>query len=213
MLELWLIRHGETVWNAEHRIQGQSDAPLSERGLEQAARLGARLKHTSFDQVFSSDSGRARRTAEIALPGYTIEADIRLRELSYGSLEGKIRAEFVSAEAAAFTAHRRDPYAVPMPEGESWRDLDVRVNAWLNELPSEGRVAAFSHGGTVRGVLFTLTGIPKKREWNVFFGNTSVTRLRLGEVPTLISVNDTAHLEAWADAASETGLEAELSAT
>ncbi len=197
MLELWLIRHGETVWNAEHRMQGQRDAPLSDWGLAQAARLGSRLQHTSFDHVFSSDSGRARRTAEIALPGYEITTDVRLRELSYGSLEGKVHAEFAHAEAAAFAAHRRDPYAVPMPEGESWQDLDVRINTWLSELPSEGRVAAFSHGGTVRGILFTVTGVPKNREWDIFFGNTSVTRLRLGKTPMVISVNDTAHLEAW----------------
>ena len=199
MLELWLIRHAQTVWNAEHRIQGQSDAPLSERGLEQAARLAARLRDVPFDSVYSSDSRRALRTAEIALTGYEVTSDVRLRELSYGTLEGKIRAEFGRAEEEAFAAYRSDPYSVPLPGGESWRDLGVRVNTWLAELPSEGRVAAFSHGGTLRSVLFAVVGKPENHEWNVFFGNTSITRLRLDKVPTIVSVNDVAHLEAWAE--------------
>ncbi len=198
MLELWLIRHAQTIWNAEHRIQGQRDAPLSSQGLEQAARLARRLQHVSFDRVYSSDSGRAQHTAEVALPGCDVMTDTRLRELSYGTLEGKTHAEFVAGETEAYAAHRSDPYAVPLPGGESWQDLGVRVSAWLAELPPEGSVAIFSHGGTLRSALFAVTKT-QTHEWNVFFGNTSITRLRLGELPTVVSVNDTAHLEPWTE--------------
>lgn len=202
MLELWLIRHAQTVWNAERRIQGQSDTPLSPRGVAQAERLAARLAGVSFDRVYSSDSRRALHTAEVALPGRDAQPDARLREMSYGTLEGKTRAELTGAEREAFTAYWHDPYRVALPGGESWRELDARVFAWLGALPAAGRVAAFSHGGTLRSALFYLTGAPKKREWNVLFGNASVTRLRLGgvntginmEVNTVVAVNDTAHL-------------------
>lgn len=194
MLELWLIRHAQTVWNAERRIQGQSDTPLSERGLEQAARLAERLESVSFDHLFSSDSQRALHTAEVVLPGRDAQPDARLREMCYGTLEGKTRGELTGAEREAFTAYWHEPYRFATPQGESWRELDARVRAWLKTLPAEGRVAAFSHGGTIRSGLFYVTGIPKKREWNVLFGNTSVTRLRLGKVNTVVSVNDTAHL-------------------
>ncbi|CAA9588090.1 MAG: Phosphoglycerate mutase [uncultured Truepera sp.] len=194
MLELWLVRHAETLWNAERRIQGQSDTPLSGRGLAQAERLAQRLKGTHFDRLYSSDSRRALHTAEIALGGRAVQPEPRLREMSYGTLEGKARAELAGTEREAFTVYWHDPYKVALPGGESWRELDARVFAWLRTLPAEGRVAAFSHGGTIRSALFYVTGIPRKREWNVLFGNTSLTRLRLGKVNTVVSVNDTAHL-------------------
>lgn len=194
MLELWLVRHAQTLGNAERRIQGQRDTPLSARGLEQAACLARRLASVPFDRVYTSDSERARQTAALALPGYALETDAWLRELSYGTLEGKTRAELVGAERRAFTAYWHDPYRVPLPGSETWGQLDARVAAWLAELPREGRVAAFSHGGTLRSALFAITGAPRKREWNVLFGNASVTRLRLGAVPTLVSLNDSAHL-------------------
>lgn len=194
MLELWLVRHAETVWNAERRIQGQSDTPLSGRGVAQAERLAQRLKGTHFDRLYSSDTRRALHTAEIALGERAVQPEPRLREMSYGTLEGKTRAELVGTEREAFTSYWHNPYNVALPGGESWRELDARVFTWLGTLPTEGRVAAFSHGGTIRSALFYVTGIPKKREWNVLFGNTSVTRLRLGKVNTVVSVNDTAHL-------------------
>jgi probable phosphoglycerate mutase len=194
MLELWLIRHAETLWNAQRRIQGQSDAPLSARGVAQAERLALRLNGVPFERVYSSDTRRALHTAEIALGGEKVEPEPRLREMSYGTLEGKIRSELVGAEREAFTAYWRDPYRVALPQGESWRELDARVAGWLSDLPCAGRVAAFSHGGTIRSALFYVTGSPKKREWNVLFGTTSITRLRLGEAKTVVSLNDTAHL-------------------
>lgn len=194
MLELWLVRHAETLWNAQRLFQGQRDAPLSARGLEQAARLAERLKAVTFDRVYTSDSRRAQHTAEIALPGRALTADARLRELNFGTLEGKPRAALRGAERDAFAAYWHDPYAVPPPGGETWGQLDARVGAWLETLPREGKVAAFSHGGTLRSALFHITGAPRKREWNALFGNASLTRLRLGRVPTVVSLNDSAHL-------------------
>lgn len=194
MLELWLIRHAQTIWNAERRIQGQSDAPLSARGVAQAEQLALRLKSLQFERVYSSDTRRALHTAEIALGGKKVEQEPRLREMSYGMLEGKVRSELAGAERETFTAYWRDPYKVALPQGESWCDLDARVAGWLNDLPPTGKVAAFSHGGTIRSALFYVTGTPKKREWNALFGTTSITRLWLGEAKTVVSLNDTAHL-------------------
>jgi broad specificity phosphatase PhoE len=68
MLDLWLIRHGETTWNAEKRIQGHMDSPLSVLGIRQVNALAKRLSNKKFDAIYSSDSGRAIQTATIAFP-------------------------------------------------------------------------------------------------------------------------------------------------
>ncbi len=196
MCELWLIRHAQTVWNGEKRIQGQSDTPLSDKGVQQAVRLAERLGGVTFDAVYASDSGRAVHTARLVFGDRPIALEPRLREMSYGTLEGKTRTELVGAERDAFLAYWHDPYEVKTPGGESWRDLDARVAAWLGTLPHQGRVAAVSHGGTIRSALFYVTGAPRAREWNAYFSNTGITRLRLGPPRSiLLSHNDAAHLE------------------
>lgn len=196
MLELWLIRHGETDWNAQGRIQGAADVPLNARGLRQAALLGERLAGEPFDAVYASDLARARATAETALPGADVRLDPRLRELAYGVLEGKVWSD-MSDEEAAIAAHwHEDPYARRVPGGESYADLTERVEAFRAALPSRGRIAAFSHGGTIRSALYAVVGRPNGAAWRVAIGNTAITRLRFDERGvTVVSVNDEAHLE------------------
>lgn len=197
MLELWLIRHGETDWNTQGRIQGSSDTPLNSHGVRQAERLGARLQALSFDAVYASDLQRARSTATTALPGVTPQLDPRLRELAYGVLEGKAWSE-LDADEAAIAAHwHEDPYARRVPGGESYGDLVARVEAFRLDLPSAGRVLAFTHGGTVRSALYALTGRPNGAHWRFAIDNTSITRVRYDERGvTVLGVNDRAHLDA-----------------
>ncbi len=89
MLQVYLVRHGETVWNAERRIQGQSDSPLTEKGEQQAWQVGERVKHLGITHIIASDLGRTRRTAEIIADacGCSVTLDPRLRELNMGVLE------------------------------------------------------------------------------------------------------------------------------
>ncbi|HNR00235.1 MAG TPA: histidine phosphatase family protein, partial [Trueperaceae bacterium] len=93
MVELWLIRHGETEWNRQGRIQGHSDNPLNDLGRAQARALGGRLAVVRFDRIYSSDLGRAIETARLVFPDRAIETDVRLREVSAGVLEGKVSSE------------------------------------------------------------------------------------------------------------------------
>ena len=203
MLELFLIRHGETEWNRARRIQGHTDAPLTGLGEAQARRLQKRLQNETFDEIHASDSGRAQRTAKLVFPDQPVRTDERLREMHYGVLEGKIRAEFTEDDHRAYQAYRADPYGVAIAQGESWSDLKARVSDWLAALPPTGRVAAVSHGGTIRGVLLWAIDAPSTHDmdgWNFVFGNTGVTRIGLDGKRRLIrSVNDTAHLEGLDD--------------
>ncbi|HCW46879.1 MAG TPA: phosphoglycerate mutase, partial [Erwiniaceae bacterium] len=88
-LQVYLVRHGETVWNAARRIQGQSDSALTEKGEQQARQVGERAKSLGITHVIGSDLGRTRRTAEIIADacGCSVTLDARLRELNMGVLE------------------------------------------------------------------------------------------------------------------------------
>lgn len=200
MRELWLIRHGQTDWNLDGQIQGASDVPLNERGMAQARALASRLRSDTFDAVYASDLRRARVTAETALPSVAVRLDARLREMSYGVLEGHTWSD-LSEDLAARARHwREDPFERRLPGGESYRDLTTRVQTFLDELPAEGRFAVFSHGGAIVSALYGITGRPAEGSWRFALSNTSITRLRFDERgATLLSVNDHAHLEGCRD--------------
>ena len=194
MLELWLVRHGETPWNSEGRALGQSDPPLSELGVRQSELLARRFRTVAFDEVYASDLTRARYTARLALPAAEIRLEPRLREIHLGDWEGKRWTALEGKDEAALQTWRGDPYHERAPGGESYEDLLRRVSTWLPELPTSGRVVAFAHGGTIRCALYAFTGLPKAAAWRFQVDTASLTRIRLGEPTVLEAVNDTAHL-------------------
>ena len=195
MLELWLVRHGETVWNLDGRVQGWGDPPLSGTGRAQARRLEPRLKGT-FTAVYNSGLRRTTETAQLALPGVCSTPDARLRELSFGAWEGKTWVEVAATDADALAAWYGDPYKHAPTDGEMYADLETRVQAWLETLPKAGRVLAFTHGGPIRAVLYGLTGVPQGQAWRFEVGPTSLTKLVLGDAGVIVqTVGDVAHLE------------------
>lgn len=197
ILELWLIRHGETDWNAERRIQGQQHNPLSELGVRQAQALGARLAGETFDTLYCSDLKRAVQTAELVFPGRAPVFDTRLREIARGELEGLLGAELVGEQRDVYAAMQRDLLNVRPPGGENYRDLTARAAPWLESLPKSGKVVAVTHGGVIYALLHHIVGVSGVQSWRFTASNTGVTRLRLsGEQMRIVSVNDTAHLEA-----------------
>jgi probable phosphoglycerate mutase len=151
---LLLIRHGETAWNAEGRIQGQLDVPLSSRGVWQAARLAARLAGERIDAVIASDLARAALTAQplaaaIDLP---LRFDVRLRERDFGCFQGHTLEEIAARWPLQFHRWReRDP-AWAIPEGESGAQFIARVREALRDIAAAhpGRtVVVVAHGGTL----------------------------------------------------------------
>ena len=196
MLEVWLIRHGETEWNRLRRWQGQSDVELNETGIAQAKALGARLGNYAFDAVWSSDLKRAAATAQLALPDVAPRTDVRLRELHFGELEGKRWDELTPEQQEMLNRWRTDPYGFAPTGGEQYHELESRARAWLHELPPEGRLAVFTHGGTVRALLSSVIGSPGGERWSFALSNGSISRLRLsGDFFIIKSINDTAHLD------------------
>ena len=149
--ELVLIRHGQTVWNSEHRMQGQRNSALSELGRAQARALAKRLQSESFDYLYSSDLDRALETARTIAQatGHEIRIDARLRERSFGLFEGLTRDEMKERHPAEYARFReRDPDYC-MPGGESLRAFHARCMGVFHEIVANHagrRIVVVAHG-------------------------------------------------------------------
>lgn len=182
MTELILIRHGETAWNAEHRIQGHLDSPLNDEGLAQALLLGERLAREPFDQFYSSDLGRALQTAQPIADrsGRRPVPDVRLRERNLGLFQGLTSAECEQRYPEDYARfHRRDPDHV-VPGGESIRQVYYRVSALLEALvrshPRQ-RILVVTHGGILDAGYRFVNGVPLDRLRDFPIYNASINRI------------------------------------
>jgi broad specificity phosphatase PhoE len=201
---LLLIRHAETVWNREGRMQGFQDSPLSENGTAQAEALGRRLRAMRVDAVISSDAPRCVRTARIAvgelsLPLRTTPA---LRERNLGAWEGRTWADIAAENPAGAQTYRATADYRP-PDGESFLEVRDRVTAALQaaaEEFAERRILVFTSGGSVRGGLLGLMNIPADTWGRYAIWNTGVTRFDFRKgLWRLVQFNDVAHLPGTAD--------------
>jgi probable phosphoglycerate mutase len=148
--EIWLVRHGETRLNQEHKLCGWSDVELTPRGREQAGWLRDQLQGERFDGVWASDLKRALETARIT--GRDPVVDERLREIHFGELEGKPYLDLPAEQKLAL----RDFENFRAPGGEDIGDFTARVYDFLDGL-APGRHLVFAHGGVCRAVTL-LTG-------------------------------------------------------
>lgn len=165
MLQVYLVRHGETQWNAERRIQGQSDSPLTAKGEQQAMQVATRAKELGITHIISSDLGRTRRTAEIIAQacGCDIIFDSRLRELNMGVLETRNIDSLTEEEENWRRQLVNGTVDGRIPEGESMQELSDRVNAALEscrDLPQGSRPLLVSHGIALGCLVSTILGLP-----------------------------------------------------
>jgi broad specificity phosphatase PhoE len=171
---LILVRHGQSTFNAEGRLQGQLDPGLSERGRQEALALAPLLGRVRADRVASSDLARARETAELLGFG-AATFDERWRELDLGDWSGRlaadVRAEVGDDAYAEWRAGRSTP-----PGAETHESMAARVAAAGRELlDAGGTTLAFTHGGPIRALCAELLGAPITRFAGL--GNGSVTIL------------------------------------
>ena len=154
---LYLIRHGETDWNAEQRYQGQADIPLNDTGRAQAQRNGVILKdylpRLQSADFISSPLSRARETMEImraalGLAPSTFRIDAELMELHYGHWEGHLATELPSTDPEGVAGKAADPFGWRPRGGESYADLMIRTARWLNSITRD--TVAVSLGGVTR---------------------------------------------------------------
>ena len=182
MLQVFLVRHGETLWNTERRLQGQSDSPLTPQGEQQAKQVGERLRSYGITHIISSDLGRTRQTAEI-IARYCqcpVVTDSRLRELNMGILETRRLSE-LSAEEEGWRKSLVDGTEQGrIPGGESMTELAGRMQQALDacrELPSGSRPVLVSHGMALGSLISTLLGLPAYAERRLRLRNCSLSRV------------------------------------
>jgi broad specificity phosphatase PhoE len=161
---IYYVRHGETVWNAEGRLQGRRDSALTARGCTQADRCGSVLNDlvalngrnpAELDYV-ASPLGRARATMErvrraLGLDPHDYRLDARLAEMSFGEWEGLTFVEVRARDASVLAARERDLWGFVPPGGESYADVMVRVREWHAGLARA--TVAVAHGGIWRALI------------------------------------------------------------
>ncbi len=200
MTTLYLVRHGETEWNAGGRFQGQRDIPLNEAGRQQAARAAAALAEVPFTAIFTSDLARAAETARIvAAPhGLAPVPDLRLREASFGAWEGMTTPEIGRQWPDLLAAWQADTVHTVPPGGESMAAVQARMTAFTRELlvryPDE-TLGLIGHGGALRAVVALALGADLTIFRRLRLDNCSVSIVtHLRDHFTLVRLNDVSHL-------------------
>ncbi len=202
MTQLLLIRHGQSTWNAEGRIQGWADPPLSETGLDQARKLAQRLAADGYTlaAIYSSPLLRARQTAEqvaqaLELP---VQADERLKENGVGKFTGLTGQEVEQQFPEWWAARRVSQEWIPPPDGEDRNSFASRAAAVMAHIVadhSEQTVAVVSHGGILGAYLIHALEMSIHRSSPFQFDNASLSVVQIGEHRIrLLKLNDTAHL-------------------
>jgi probable phosphoglycerate mutase len=202
---LCIVRHGETAWNAEHRVQGQLDVPLNAIGQAQALAASKVLILEKFDAIYSSDLCRARQTAQpvASFLAKEILFERDLRERHYGIFERLTYAEVKARypeDYARFEAREPD-YA--FRTGESLRDFSARSIAVVSKIVNQHEdqsVLVFTHGGVLDKLYRFVTGLPLSAQRDFGIPNAGLNRIEVTPAGWRIrSWADVAHLDGALD--------------
>jgi broad specificity phosphatase PhoE len=198
-MQLILVRHGETLWNKEGRIQGTSDIDLSPEGIRQAEKLARALKNASLGEIHASPLVRACRTAEIInqFHDLPIETHPELIEMDQGDFEGLSFQELMACEKDFINRWIADPASVKMPRGESLIELQVRAWPPIEALIGKGKNAlVVAHNFTIAAILCRLRNISLSQFRSACVGTASQTVIRFEQgSPVIERLNDRSHLE------------------
>jgi broad specificity phosphatase PhoE len=198
---LLLVRHGQSTWNREHRIQGQLDPPLSAEGRLQAERLGRRLAGRTFVAAYSSDLKRALETAQLIgeATGSSPVASAGLREVYLGQWEGLNTAEIEHRFPEAWALWTKEPRWDVVPGGEGEKAFEARVNQELDSILARhenGDVLIVTHGGVIQVALHRVIGRSNHGLFPFRIENASISTIEKRNGRFVVSgVNDTSHLE------------------
>jgi probable phosphoglycerate mutase len=200
------IRHGETAWNVDTRLQGHLDIPLNDVGLRQAQHLAQALaQRDPIDAIYASDLSRAHTTAQTIAQavGLNVKTHVGLRERHFGAFQGRTFAEVeVELPEHAWHWRKRTPDWVPPEGGESLHTLHERIVNTVNEVAARHpgqQIVMVAHGG-VLDILYraaTRLDLQAPRTWALT--NTAVNRLLWSpQGLSLVGWGDTSHLDALA---------------
>lgn len=186
-MKIYLVRHGETEWNKEYRLQGQADTRLNDYGRELAQITAEALKDIPFDVIYHSPLNRAEETAVILKQSRTIDiiADERIKEMSFGTAEGcHILSIKNNPEDPMYNFLKHPGDYIPPENGERFEEVAARSAEFMEEtiLPLEGKyqnVLIVAHGAVNRTILNAIAGIPVSDFWNIRLKNCAVSIIDL----------------------------------
>lgn len=200
-----LIRHGETAWNAERRLQGHIDIALNAEGLRQAQALAGALADQRFDAIVSSDLQRAHQTAQALarVQAMPVHSDAALRERCFGGFEGLLYAEIEQRFPREFAAWQARDVDGAMPAGarvaETFRQFSQRVIGAISRLAEQHRgqsLALVAHGGVLECAYRAALGLSLETPRNFPVMNASINRFTVADGKlTLVSWGEVAHLQ------------------
>jgi len=197
-MELMLIRHGETVWNKEGRVQGMTDIELNADGIEQARLLALSLKDHTFDAIHSSPLKRALKTAEIINEYHhkKIHTHDDLMEMNTGDLDGLSYEELAARDKDLLKKMITDPASVEMPNGESINQLLDRAWRAMETIVSKGENAlVVSHNFIIAAIISRIKNIRLNEFLSACVGNASKTVVKFQNGGFFIETfNDQSHL-------------------
>ena len=182
-MKLYLVRHGETEWNHLRKMQGQTDIPLNEYGIELAKLTAEGMKDIHFDQIYASPLIRAKKTAQIIAESHNlvVETDDRLKEISFGIGEGSnINETKENPDHMLHNFFMHPEQYVPVEGGETFEELQERGLEFLREkvLPLEGKaghVAVVAHGAFIRSLMAAILNRPWADLWKgIYYKNCCV---------------------------------------
>ncbi len=200
-MKLFLTRHGQTDWNIAGRYQGQSDVPLNQTGILQAAALAKRLSTEKIDAIYSSDLSRAKDTAQAIANFHQlhINTDSRWRELNFGDWEGMNYKEMSAHSPELFENWMKDSVNTSTPNGESLKQLARRVKTAFDEIKNKHKdqtVLVVSHSGALQALLATLLSIELNFYWQFKISQASLSELKVYEDSVVLNLlNDVNHLQ------------------
>jgi len=197
-MKLILIRHGETLWNKEGRIQGTSDIELSDVGIEQARLLSLSLKDHPIEAIHASPLKRALKTAEIINEYHRREIQTHpdLMEMDQGDFEGFSFKELMACEKVFLNKWIANPASVQIPNGESLKQLQTRAWRAVEAIISKGDDAlVVAHNFTIAAILCRIRNISLSefRSTCVDTASKTIVRIQNGETE-IVALNDRSHL-------------------
>ena len=197
---IYITRHGETEWNAEGRIQGHTDVPLSERGRAQAGMLAERLASVRIDAAYSSDLARAAQTARAAVGGRELPITFtpELREYNKGVFEGLTEAEYRDKYPELYEPSLANDLDFAPPGGETIRDTSSRLAGIVQRVKDahmDEAILLVGHGGSLRAGIVSLLDLPLEANWKFAMHNCSLTVIYTYPDNAVMHLyNDTSHI-------------------
>lgn len=188
---IYLVRHGETEWNRERRLQGQQDSPLTEKGREQAQRAGLLLRELIDNPeqypVYASPLSRARDTAAIISHALDLDPDrLRiddlLKEIKFGAWEGMTFDEIAAADPDNWRRFHEDRWNFAPPRGESYAIMAQRSRRWLSGISAQPRAIAVAHGEFGRVFRGIYSGLSPDEMFSLDVPQDAIFRLSGGTV-------------------------------